>query len=207
MSKKSRLFAVIFVLVIALALGATAYAAWGRTVTKNLYFNNISIELNGSKIVPKDATGAVVEPFIIDGTTYLPVRAISEALGLTVSWDGETSTVIISDGSSTETPPKVQPETVTMGMKNALEKAKSYLKVSAFSYSGLIEQLEYSKFSHEEAVYGADNCGADWYEQAYLKAQSYLKVSSFSKQGLIDQLVYGGFTEAQAKYGVEKSGY
>lgn len=30
----------------------------------------------GVKIEPKDATGETVEPFIYNGTTYLPVRAI-----------------------------------------------------------------------------------------------------------------------------------
>ncbi len=66
-----------------------------------------------------------------------------------------------------------------MGQKNALGKAESYLSFSAFSYQGLIEQLEYEQFSHEDAVYAADNCGADWNEQAAKKAESYLDFSSF----------------------------
>ena len=42
----------------------------------------------------------MVEPFIIDGTTYLPVRALSNALGFDVGWDNATSTVSISSGGS-----------------------------------------------------------------------------------------------------------
>lgn len=95
----------------------------------------------------------------------------------------------------------------TMGERNALESAKSYLKYSAFSYSGLIDQLEYEGYSKAEATYAVDHCGADWNEQAALSAASYLKSSSFSKQGLIDQLEFEGFTHAQAVYGVEKNGY
>ena len=76
----------------------------------------------------------------------------------------------------------------TAGEKNALAKAKQYLEYSAFSYSGLIDQLEYEGFSKEEATYGADNCGADWNEQAVEKAKSYIKHSAFSHSGLIDQL-------------------
>ena len=95
----------------------------------------------------------------------------------------------------------------TMGERNALESAKSYLKYSAFSYSGLIEQLEFEGYSTSEATYAVDHCGADWNEQAALSAASYLKSSSFSKQGLIDQLEFEGFTHAQAVYGVEKNGY
>jgi len=41
----------------------------------------------------QDANGNYVEPFIIDGTTYLPVRGISNALNLGVGWDGENNTV------------------------------------------------------------------------------------------------------------------
>lgn len=95
----------------------------------------------------------------------------------------------------------------TMGERNALESAKSYLKYSAFSYSGLIDQLEYEGYSTSEATYAVDHCGADWNEQAVLSAASYLKYSSFSKQGLIEQLEYEGFTHDQAVYGVEHNGY
>lgn len=98
-------------------------------------------------------------------------------------------------------------ESITMGMKNALSSAQTYLKTMPFSYDGLIEQLEYEQYTHEEAVYAADNCGADWNEQAALAAANYLNVMSFSRQGLIDQLVYDGYTTEQAVYGVEQNGY
>ena len=102
--------------------------------------------------------------------------------------------------------PAVEPE-VAMGERNALAKAKSYLDFTAFSYTGLIDQLEYEGFSTEEATYGADNCGADWNEQAAKKAKSYLEFTSFSRSGLIDQLLYDGFTQEQAEYGVTQNGY
>ncbi len=92
----------------------------------------------------------------------------------------------------------------TFGEKNALEKALQYLDYSAFSYSGLVDQLEYEGFTSSEAQYGADNCGADWNEQAAKKAKQYLEYSSFSKSELIDQLVFEGFTQSQAEYGASK---
>lgn len=96
---------------------------------------------------------------------------------------------------------------ITMGQKNALSKAKDYLNFTAFSYSGLIHQLEFEGFSNEEATYAVDNCGADWNEQAALKAQEYLNFSSFSRSGLIEQLEFEGFTAEQAEYGVKAVGY
>lgn len=97
--------------------------------------------------------------------------------------------------------------TVTMGMKNALKSAEQYLDVMPFSYTGLIEQLEFSQYTHEEAVYAADHCGADWNEQAVKSAEQYLSLMSFSRKGLIDQLEYSGFTHSQAEYAAKQCGY
>lgn len=94
----------------------------------------------------------------------------------------------------------------TTSQKNALKMAKSYLGTMPFSYSGLIEQLEYEQFSTEDATYGADNCGADWNEQAAKMAKSYLDTMPFSYSGLVEQLEYEGFTPEQATYGADTTG-
>lgn len=95
----------------------------------------------------------------------------------------------------------------TTGEKNALKTAQNYLDFMPFSYSGLIDQLEYEGYTHSEAVYGADNCGADWNKQAEKCAANYLAFMSFSRQELIEQLEYEGFTNSQAVHGVEANGY
>lgn len=94
----------------------------------------------------------------------------------------------------------------TVSQKNAVRKAKSYLWYSAFSYQGLIAQLEFEKFSHTDAVYGTDNSGANWNEQAAKKAKSYMEYSAFSRDGLIEQLRFEKFTQAQAEYGANAVG-
>ncbi len=99
------------------------------------------------------------------------------------------------------------PAEMTLGQKNALEKAVNYLNLMSFSYSGLVNQLEFEGFTANEAAFAADNCAADWNEQAAMKAQEYLDFTSFSRQGLIDQLLFEGFTQAQAEYGVSAVGY
>ena len=90
---------------------------------------------------------------------------------------------------------------------NAAKKALQYLDVSAFSYTGLIEQLKYEGFTNQEAAFGANACGANWYAQAAIKAAAYLDISAFSRSGLIEQLEYEGFTHEQAVYGAEQNGY
>ena len=87
----------VLVTVLILAMGITAYAAYTKQAT--LYYNNIKVTLDGKKLSLTDANGRAVDPFIINGTTYLPVRAISSGLGLGVDWDGSTSTVKLTSGS------------------------------------------------------------------------------------------------------------
>lgn len=94
----------------------------------------------------------------------------------------------------------------TVSQKNALVMAKTYLGTAAFSYSGLIKQLEFEQFSNADAIYGADNCGADWNEQAAKNAKNYMDITAFSRGGLIDQLKFEGFTTAQAKHGADAVG-
>ena len=94
----------------------------------------------------------------------------------------------------------------TLSQKNATRKADSYLDFSGFSRTGLIKQLEFEGFPHEDAVYAVDNISADWNEQAKKKAKSYQDYSGFSRVGLIKQLKFEGFTNEQATYGVDALG-
>ena len=84
------------VLVIAVLLSTTVMATVGSR-TAELWYNNIKIMVNGKEVVPVDGNGVAVEPFTIDGTTYLPVRAVASALGMNVGWDGTTNTVTLDN--------------------------------------------------------------------------------------------------------------
>lgn len=122
------------------------------------------------------------------------------------SFDAYTAQKALSSSSSSSASASTQSTTPTTSQSNALRMAKQYLDYTAFSYSGLIEQLEYEGFSNADAAYGADNCGADWDTQAAKKAQEYLDYTAFSRQGLIEQLEYEGFTAEQAAYGASAVG-
>lgn len=93
---KCKLKVIGLVLVIVMLLSTTVFATVGsRTV--EMWYNNIKIMINGKEVVPADATGNAIEPFIIDGTTYLPVRGVASALGMNVGWDGATNTVTLDN--------------------------------------------------------------------------------------------------------------
>ncbi len=65
----------------------------------------VNVYINGAEFIPRDAAGKEVAPIILNGTTYLPVRAIAQAFAKKVDWDGDSSTVIISDSARINTEP------------------------------------------------------------------------------------------------------
>jgi len=76
-------------LALGIVIGATlvsgiAWATTGRNIWAE--FADIEIFIDGEELVPRDVTGRVVEPFIVDGTTFVPIRAISEAYDRIVDW-------------------------------------------------------------------------------------------------------------------------
>ena len=88
----------------------------------------------------------------------------------------------------------------------ALGRAKSYLKMSWYSRSGLIEQLESEGFDEDQATYGVDNSGADWMELAEKEAAEVMGIYSYSRAGLIEWLLNRGFTFEQAEHGADSQG-
>ena len=97
-----------------LMMGATAFAnalAVEREIT--VTSGHITIVADGHTLNLQDAQGNPVEPFIYEGTTFVPVRSVAEMFGVTPSWDGYTSTVYLNSNMSTvqtiPTPPATPP--------------------------------------------------------------------------------------------------
>ena len=97
-------------------------------------------------------------------------------------------------------------QATTMNRTQAVRAAKDYLRVSAFSYTGLVKQLKYEGYSTSDAKYGASHSGANWMKQAVKSAKEYLRVSAFSFSGMVGQLKYEGYTHAQAVHGARAAG-
>ncbi|QNU66952.1 hypothetical protein EHE19_019355 [Ruminiclostridium herbifermentans] len=57
---------------------------------------DIIVKLDNQTLSLKDGNGNTINPLIVEGSTYLPVRAIAEAVGLDVTWDSESSTVSLN---------------------------------------------------------------------------------------------------------------
>lgn len=77
---------------------AMAVPGFAATVAKTItVYTGISLYYDGVEVEPTDAVGNPVEPFLYEGTTYLPVRAISDLLGVEVNWDGVNKRVYLGD--------------------------------------------------------------------------------------------------------------
>lgn len=83
-----------------LAVGTAAATAY-QTISAALR-PDITVELNGKEQTMKDVNGKEVYPISYNGSTYLPIRAIGEALGLTVNWDSATQTVDLTGSAVTD---------------------------------------------------------------------------------------------------------
>jgi hypothetical protein len=96
-NRRSRLVITIAtIFVIFLVSGVAVYAKQMEQSIKVIY-NNIKIVIDGKEFKPKDAKGNDLEPFVYNGTTYLPVKAIANAFGKDVVWDAKTSTIKIGE--------------------------------------------------------------------------------------------------------------
>lgn len=119
--------------------------------TLEAWYSDIKIFVNGTKINPTDANGNIVEPFIVNGTTYLPVRAVGEALGKEVSWDGTTSSVYLTDKNA-ETVETPAPSATPSPTPQPTEKPVETPAPSEFSYT-TTEILQISGYQ-QDAIKG-----------------------------------------------------
>ncbi len=108
----------------ALMVGSVT-TAFGKVSQMNIpvSYNNIKIVVDGKQLSTDK------EPFIFDGTTYLPVRAVGEAVGKVVSWDGATQTVTLS--AKTEAPAETKKEETPAAASSKVVYDANGIKITA----------------------------------------------------------------------------
>jgi len=87
----------------AMVLGTCPVSAEDGTREISAAFRDIKIIVDGKQL------STPAEPFIYNGTTYLPVRAVGEAVGKEVAWDNDTKTVTL-----TTPPPTIEADRDTI---------------------------------------------------------------------------------------------
>ena len=100
--KSTRILAVS--LALCLGLGTAALAAGGTRTIEVL--TGMKVLVNGEEFTPTDVNGSAVDVFAYNGTTYVPIRAMSEAFGLEVGYDAAQQAAVVNGtaGSSVAAP-------------------------------------------------------------------------------------------------------
>lgn len=146
-----------------------AGAAGGKTAV--LEYQSIGITVDGTKIAPVDVSGKAAEPFLMEGTVYLPLRAVAQALGCTVTWDGAAGAVDITSGGaavleSTAAAGKSGTETATLCNRNIQIKVDGR-KITPMDENGTVVEpfsvngTTYLPLGAVESVLG---CSVNWNE-------------------------------------------
>lgn len=106
MSRKVKVFFAM-ILVLSFTAGSFAHAAGGLTKLTEVYLNNdIRVVINGTLFQSKDPQdGSVYVPLTYKGRTYLPLRAVAEAVGLPVDYDAATKTAYLGTKPDTMSGP------------------------------------------------------------------------------------------------------
>lgn len=95
MSKRCTVFFICLVFLMGITIGAVG--ASNQEEIKAFLDYSLKIKLNGRDFNPIGADGKEIKPIIYKSTTYLPVRAIGEALSIAVDYDGKTHTVYLGE--------------------------------------------------------------------------------------------------------------
>lgn len=91
-------------LIVCLLLGAFTLGAAASIGVKDITATlrpDITVKVDGESQTLYDKNGDVVYPLMYNGSTYLPIRAISTLLDQDVVWDSKTQTVSLSDKTDT----------------------------------------------------------------------------------------------------------
>lgn len=98
--------------------------------------DDFTIVVDGAARTFADVNGRTVYPLLYQGSTYLPVRAIGELMGKSVSWDGKTNTVTLSGSLVTDADTfsgggTAQPAGTLLSVEDAKAKALTHAGLTA----------------------------------------------------------------------------
>ena len=93
MNKFLKVFGIVVALV---TMCSVCVAACVQLERIDAYLNHgLNVVKDGQVLILKDANGKKLTPITYNDSTYLPVRAIANALGVQVDWDQETQSVLL----------------------------------------------------------------------------------------------------------------
>ncbi len=158
-SKKTIIFGVI----LSVALLAGSSLVFAGTQTFEAVAANFNFFVNGQNVKPAE------QPVVIDGKTYLPVRALGEVLDKRIGWDADSKTVVIEELLADGVYKAAEPEFNEHGWK---------AMVNLTVKDGIITAVKYDEINKEGTYKSKD--------EAYL--QQYKDVTKADMLEKINQL-------------------
>ncbi|MFC5703106.1 stalk domain-containing protein [Cohnella faecalis] len=79
-------------------------ASTGIEQIKAALNHNIKFKLDGASWTPKDSKGKALSALVYNGSNYVPLRAVAEALGADVGYDSKTQIVTINSADNSGVP-------------------------------------------------------------------------------------------------------
>ena len=174
--KKKRILA--FALFALFVLHLPAAAAEAATTIRNIQatYMGITVVADGAEVSME------AEPFVSDGVTYVPLRAVAEALDREVTWDEETNTVYIGAVPGEESWMKILPPyTVDGSLAYALDGDNER---NSFTVAG----QSYTEGVYLEHTETEDSASAIWYTQGKYQAITF-RVGHVDKSANNDAVV------------------
>ncbi|WP_339286757.1 stalk domain-containing protein [Paenibacillus sp. FSL E2-0201] len=151
-------------MILLVGMGTGAFASSQLQEIKALLNGELKIRVNGEITPLKDGNGKAVLPITYKGTTYLPVRSVSELLDVPVNYDGTAKEVIIGEQQA-GVPVKQEDFNTSLYTKDpALTKygSKNYKEVlysapnSNIKYTALSPNGKYQKLVLQFAAIGKE---------------------------------------------------
>ena len=107
-------------------------------------YDNIKVYRDNVLCDLRDSNGTKVEPFIYNGTTYLPLRATADLAGMNVTWEGSSKSVYLWDEMTANHTNlmEVCPPYETVWMKKYLHSEGQSFEMAGNKYSdGLVSTV------------------------------------------------------------------
>ncbi|MBW4082056.1 stalk domain-containing protein [Paenibacillus sp. S150] len=125
---------IIATMVFGMAVTGSAGVYAGTNLQKiSAYLNHsIRFTVNGAAYTPVDNNGKTLVPITYNDTTYLPVRALANALKVPVTFNPSTNQVILGSAAGTTTPGNGSEITVAAVQYSAAQKEAIHKAFAAF---------------------------------------------------------------------------
>ena len=177
---------------------------------KTVLDKNIKVTFNGELQTFTDVNGKVVYPIVHEGTTYLPVRAVSNLVNLPVEWDGANYTVVLGEKAEQPvTPPVAEPSKLARGSWNNHIYTNEFANIK---YTANDDTLVYSEEYIEENIGNStdevlyDFLVADTVNQAVISISYQDMAKIIAENGVAPEDITADLFAESYAYSVEESG-